>query len=76
MNTNMSPIDQLIRIIIGVTAGWEYLIVPSHHWWLILFSFGFLMSGWLGSCPIYGLFGVSTYRAKPQADELTHRPSR
>jgi Protein of unknown function (DUF2892) len=69
MNTNVGPIDQLIRVIIGVAAGWEYLIAPHHHWWLILLSLGFLMSGWLGICPVYGLFGGSTNRAKPEADD-------
>jgi Protein of unknown function (DUF2892) len=54
MDSNLAPYDQLVRIIIGVTAGWEFFIMPN-HWWLILFSFGFLISGLLGICPIYML---------------------
>ena len=69
MDTNLGPIDQLIRIIIGAVAGWEYFIAPHGHWWLLLFSFGFLMSAWLGFCPIYKLVGFSSSRAKPNADE-------
>lgn len=72
MDSNLGPIDQLIRIIIGVAAGWEFLIMPTGHWWLFLFSFGFLMSGLLGICPIYTLVGARTNGAKSHAD----RPNR
>lgn len=68
MDTNLGPADQLIRIIIGVAAGWEFLLMPTHHWWLFPLSFGFFMSGALGFCPIYALVGVRTNTAKSGAD--------
>lgn len=67
MDSNLGPFDQLIRIIIGVAAGWEFLLMPTHHWWLFPFSFGFLMSGLLGVCPIYTLVGARTNAAKSDA---------
>jgi len=57
MGSNVGPYDQLIRIIIGVAAGWEVILEPAQGWWLSLLSFGFLMSGVLGFCPVYKLMG-------------------
>jgi Protein of unknown function (DUF2892) len=74
MDTNVGPIDQLIRVIIGVAAGWEYLIMPHQHWWLVPISFSFLMSGWLGVCPIYILLGGSTNGAKTKAEKPNQPP--
>jgi Protein of unknown function (DUF2892) len=65
MDSNLGPFDQLIRIMIGVAAGWEFLLMPNGRWWLFFISFGFLMSGALGFCPVYTLVGASTNGAKP-----------
>jgi hypothetical protein len=73
MSGNLGPYDQLVRIVIGVAAGWESFIMPN-HWWLILFSFGFLMSGLLGLCPIYTLIGMSTNGTGPKSDGSNHWP--
>jgi Protein of unknown function (DUF2892) len=59
MYSNVGPYDQLIRIIIGVAVGWEVLLNPAQAWWLLLVSFGFVMSGVLGFCPMYWLLGGS-----------------
>jgi hypothetical protein len=64
MGSNVGPYNQLVRIIIGVVAGWEFFIKPN-DWWLILLSFGFLMSGLLGVCPIYMLIDGSS-RTRPK----------
>jgi hypothetical protein len=61
MLNNVGPLDQWMRITIGILAGLEFFYQPTnHHWWLILFSTFFFLSGMLGSCPIYTLFGGST----------------
>jgi Protein of unknown function (DUF2892) len=73
MNSNVGPYDQLIRIIIGVAVGWEVFLKPAQGWWLLLLSFGFLMSGVLGFCPIYTLIGGSTNRAKSDPDSSNHQ---
>jgi hypothetical protein len=65
----VSPIDQWIRIIVGVMAGWEFMLQPQGHEWLLFFSAFFFLSGILGSCPLYTLIGAGTkYRAKTPDD--------
>jgi Protein of unknown function (DUF2892) len=75
VNNNVGPFDQLFRVIIGVAAGWVFLLMPTGHWWLILFSFGFLMSGFLGICPIYTVIGASSKGAESDACRSNHYPS-
>jgi Protein of unknown function (DUF2892) len=64
MDSNLGSYDQLVRLIIGVAAGWEFFIMPN-QWWLVFISFGFLLSGLMGICPIYVLIGVSSNGTKP-----------
>ena len=59
MDSNMGPYDQLIRIVLGLAAGWECFFLPEQRWWLFLLSSGFFASGMLGWCPIYKLIGRS-----------------
>jgi hypothetical protein len=73
MDSNLGPYDQLVRIIIGVAAGWEFFIMP--HWWLILISFGFSLSGLIGICPIYMLIHVSSNGTRPTSDGSRHANS-
>jgi hypothetical protein len=73
MDSNLGPYDQLVRIIVGVAAGWVFFIMPS-HWWLILFSSGFLISGLIGICPIYMLIDGSSIGTRPKSDGSNHRP--
>jgi DUF2892 family protein len=58
MNENVSPIDQWIRIVVGVLAGWEFML--QGHLWLLFFSAFFFLSGMLGRCPLYTLIGAGT----------------
>ena len=60
MNDNVSPIDQLIRIIVGVIAAWEFMLQPQGRAWLLFFSAFFFLSGMLGRCPLYTLIGAGT----------------
>jgi hypothetical protein len=73
MESNLGPYDQLIRIVIGMGAGWQYFLTPNHHWWLVPFSLGFLLSGLIGICPIYALLGGSTNGARSDADRADPR---
>jgi hypothetical protein len=75
MDSNVGPYDQLIRIIIGVAAGWEVFLMPAQGWWLILLSLSSLMSGVLGICPIYRLIGGSTNGAKSDPDSSNRQSS-
>jgi Protein of unknown function (DUF2892) len=69
MNDNVSPIDQWIRIIVGVMAAWEYLLQPQGRVWLLFFSAFFFLSGMLGRCPLYTLIGVGTKQNAKARDD-------
>jgi hypothetical protein len=63
MDLNESPLDRLLRIVLGLAmliTGWTHL-VPG-VWGIALEIFGWfpLVTGVLGWCPIYALLGVST----------------
>ncbi len=75
MDGNLGPYDQLVRIIIGMAAGWQYFLMPAHHAWLMFFAVGFLLSGLIGICPIYALVGGSTNGGKSRGDRPKRRPS-
>ena len=62
MEDNVSPLDQTIRIFVGIMAGWEFFIEP--RWWLILFALFFILTGCVGRCPIYSLLGAGTNQGK------------
>jgi hypothetical protein len=64
MEDNVGPLDQTIRIFVGIMAGWEYFLLPPPHWWLILFALFFLLTGSVARCPIYGFLGANTKRRK------------
>jgi hypothetical protein len=72
MESNLSPYDQLVRIVIGLAAGWQYFLTPVQHGWLMPFSIGFLLSGLIGICPIYALVGGSTNGARSAKDRANH----
>ncbi len=69
MNDNVSPIDQLIRIIVGVIAAWEFMLQPQGRAWLVFFSAFFFLSGMLGRCPLYTLIGIGTKHSVKALDE-------
>lgn len=62
MDDNVGPLDQTIRIFVGIMAGWEFFILPGPRWWLVVFAFFFILTGCVGKCPIYTLLGGSTKR--------------
>ena len=64
MEDNIGPLDQTIRIFVGIMAGWEFFLLPNTHWWLIAFAFFFILTGSVGRCPIYSFLSVSTKKEK------------
>lgn len=62
MDDNVGALDQTIRIFVGIMAGWEFFIIPSPRLWLVLFALYFILTGWVGKCPIYSVLGGSTKR--------------
>jgi hypothetical protein len=64
MEENVGPLDQTIRIFVGIMAGWEFFLLPGSHWWLIPFALFFILSGSVGLCPIYSFLSASTKKVK------------
>ena len=62
MPTNEGAVDRIIRVVVGLAIVSLVFIGPQTPWgWLGLVP---LLTGLVGFCPAYALFGVSTCRAK------------
>ena len=59
--TNVGGMDRPVRIIVGILliAGWFLMPGASYRW---LFWIGIipLLTGILGTCPLYSVLGIST----------------
>ena len=59
MNENVHRIDRALRVVAGLVVLYLGLVTYSMAWWgwlgLIL-----LLTGAVGFCPVYRLFGVKT----------------
>lgn len=55
---NESTLDRALRVIVGVALLWLASIDPEMSWGYI--GIVPLLTGILGSCPAYSLFGFST----------------
>lgn len=63
MTTNVGGIDKLIRIILGlgiIGAGVYY-----QSWWGVVGAIP-LLTGFIGYCPAYSLFGISSFCDKKE----------
>jgi hypothetical protein len=60
---NVGTIDRILRIVIGAALLVAFFMSPdSGLRWLYLIGLIPLVTGLLGSCLMYRLFGFSTYR--------------
>lgn len=60
--TNVGGIDRVLRIIVGVVLIALVFVGPQTPWgWLGLVP---LLTGLVGTCPLYSLLGLSTCRGK------------
>jgi hypothetical protein len=64
MKKNISAMDKWIRIIAGVVLLALVFIIKSDWRWLGLIGVILLGTAFLNFCPIYKLFGISTYKNK------------
>ena len=62
--TNEGSIDRAVRIIAGIAILSLYFIGPKSPWALL--GLIPLLTGFIGSCPVYTLLGVSTCPLKTQ----------
>ncbi|MFT3835373.1 MAG: DUF2892 domain-containing protein [Myxococcaceae bacterium] len=61
---NESTADRVIRVVIGLAVTSLFFVGPHSAWALL--GLIPLMTGVLGSCPLYTLFGISTCSVRPQ----------
>ena len=62
MTKNMGTIDRTLRIIVGVVLILLVFVGPQTPWgWIGVVP---LITGLIGWCPAYSLFGVNTCRVK------------
>ncbi|MBN2804724.1 MAG: DUF2892 domain-containing protein [Deltaproteobacteria bacterium] len=64
---NEHNIERLIRLIIGAAALSLVFVGPKTMWGLI--GIIPIMTGLIGSCPIYTLLGVSTCKISKEKDQ-------
>jgi len=69
--------DRILRIVVGIVLlylGWGGVVVGT--WGLVLKIVGFipLLTGLIGWCPVYTLFGFKTCKAAPPAPQAPQAP--
>ncbi|HEX2871151.1 MAG TPA: DUF2892 domain-containing protein [Polyangiaceae bacterium] len=62
MNSNEGSVDRVIRVLLGSVLLSLFFFGP--HTWLGLLGIVPLLTGIVGFCPLYRVFGVSTRTAK------------
>lgn len=63
MPKNESTMDRVLRVAIGVVAIALVFVGPQTPWgWIGLIP---LVTGLVGTCPLYAIFGISTCSSTP-----------
>lgn len=65
MQTNMGKADRIIRILLALVLGYLYYtetITGTAGVIFMVIALIFLITGIIGSCPLYTLFGIRTRR--------------
>ncbi len=63
--TNVGTTDRIIRVVVGLLLIAGFLLNPDGAWsWLYLIGIVPLVTGIVGSCPVYSLLGISTCPTK------------
>jgi len=63
MKQNMGSFDRILRLVIAAVVAWLYFNdTITGTWGLVLLVLGgvFLLTGLIGFCPLYTIFGVKT----------------
>jgi len=61
LKKNVGSIDRVVRVVVGDALLAGYLFNPGGAWsWLYFIGLIPLVTGLMGSCPAYSLFGLST----------------
>jgi hypothetical protein len=63
--TNESTIDRVLRVVVGLALLAAFFIFPDAGWrWFALIGLVPLITGIVGTCPLYMLLGISTCPVK------------
>ena len=63
--TNEGTLDRALRIILGLALIAGFFLNRDGAWsWLYLIGIVPLVTGILGSCPVYSVFGINTCKMK------------
>jgi hypothetical protein len=67
LKTNEGTIDRALRVIVGLALiGWFFADQGAGFWhWAKLIGIVPLVTGLVGTCPVYSLLGISTCPVKP-----------
>lgn len=62
--TNVGPLDRTLRIVAGLAIVSLYFVYRASEWrYASLLGLVPLLTGLFGTCPLYGLLGLSTWPA-------------
>lgn len=73
MKRNVGLADQVLRIVAGIILGVLFLFRPMESPWnyiLPILSALLIITGVFGRCPIYKVFGFSTWQFHPADKDL------
>ena len=58
---NEGTVDRVLRVVVGLALIAGYFLYPEGSYsWLFLLGIIPLVTGLLGSCPLYSIFGINT----------------
>lgn len=61
LKKNVGSIDRVLRIVAGLALLAGFFLLPDAGYrWVLLIGIVPLVTGLMGSCPAYSLFGLST----------------
>ena len=63
--SNVGGMDRTLRIVVGLALLAAFFMLPEAGWrWVLLIGIVPLVTGIVGTCPAYSLFGLSTCKLK------------
>lgn len=65
LKSNVGGMDRTLRIVVGLALLVAFFMLPEAGYrWLLLIGIVPLVTGLIGSCPAYSIFGISTCKLK------------
>jgi Protein of unknown function (DUF2892) len=68
MKQNMGVVDRILRLVIAAVFAWLYFSgTVTGTWGIVLLVLGgvFILTSFVGFCPLYTIFGLNTCAKKP-----------